>query len=89
MEPLVYIFEASSSCKKYFKNSVLSTHIPYYVSNKKANQLMLSVEIIVIYTDNYMKHTNTPCEQNAICMSVEGDCTYRDQEFLRVKILKF
>jgi hypothetical protein len=46
---------------------------------------MLFMEIIAFCTENYTKHTNTRCEQNPRCMSVEGSGTYSDHYCLRVK----
>jgi hypothetical protein len=40
------------------------------------NWLMLFREIIAVYSADYMKHTNTLCEQNAELLIVKASGTY-------------
>jgi hypothetical protein len=58
------------------KNSVRASQETHGVSTTEFNRLMLFEETGAVYCDNYMKHTNTLCGQNAEFLYVEGDGTY-------------
>jgi hypothetical protein len=47
-----------------FKNQVRTSQEAYYVTATKTNRLMLFREIIVLYCENHMRHTNTLCGQD-------------------------
>jgi hypothetical protein len=47
------------------KASVRTSQETHYVSATKPNRLMLFREIIAVYCENHMEHTNILCVQNA------------------------
>jgi hypothetical protein len=48
-----------------YKNSVRTSQETHYVSATKTSRLMLFREIVDVYCENQMKHTNTLCGKNA------------------------
>jgi hypothetical protein len=59
-----------------FTNSVLTLKKIQHVSITKINRFMQLTEIIVVYSDNYTKHINTLCGENAELLNenVGGTC---------------
>jgi hypothetical protein len=48
-----------------YKNPFRTSEETRYVSATKTNRLMLFREIVAVYCENRMEHTNTLCGQNA------------------------
>jgi hypothetical protein len=46
-------------------NSVRTSQETHYVPATKPNRLMLFGEIVAVYCENHMEHTDTLCGQNA------------------------
>jgi hypothetical protein len=57
--------------------SVRASQETHYVSTTKPNRLMLFREIIAVYCENHMEHTNTLCGQNAEIITIKTFGSYR------------
>jgi hypothetical protein len=59
-----------------FKNSVRTSKRTPHFTIKKINWLTMFKEIIAVYTENRMKHINTPFGQNSDLLFVKAGGTY-------------
>jgi hypothetical protein len=69
-----------AECRDFiYKNPVRTSEETHQVSITKSNRLMLFREIIPVYCENHMEHTNTLCGQNSdfLCVKAGGAYSYR------------